>query len=229
MRLIIVGAGGIGSWLLPALMRLHPDTEIVVADQDRYTEGNQNRQLFNPAYVGMNKAEALVDQYKSRHVSADPRWFDPHLMELKVDDVVYGCVDNNKARVTILDGADGIGYRVISGGNEKFSAEAWYYHAHWRDSYRDPRVYSPEIMAAEPEEVLPHGCGRAETLGDTQIVSANLMATAFMAHLSMMWISDRTGMKGSDKSILLPYKLDSSLTQFRTFQPKAQDDYVITV
>jgi len=61
-RVVIVGAGGLGGYLVEELARLGVGT-LVVADPDTFEEHNLNRQLLaTPANLGAPKAEAAVER-----------------------------------------------------------------------------------------------------------------------------------------------------------------------
>lgn len=67
----LIGCGGTGSWLAPAVTRIgkllmerfNKKVELVFYDPDRVEEKNIYRQNFCAAEIGMNKAEALAERY----------------------------------------------------------------------------------------------------------------------------------------------------------------------
>ena len=72
-RIVLVGLGGIGSQLLPPLVRYlacrpEPRPLLVLVDGDAYEPGNRTRQIFPADAIGSNKAEALAEAYRgARH------------------------------------------------------------------------------------------------------------------------------------------------------------------
>lgn len=60
-RILVIGAGGTGSLLLPSLSRFlfsqKFEGELIIADGDHYSESNIERQNFALKFVGENKAE----------------------------------------------------------------------------------------------------------------------------------------------------------------------------
>jgi len=67
-RIVLVGLGGIGSQLLPSLVRYlafrpEPRPMLVLVDGDAYEPGNRTRQVFPESAIGSNKAEALAEVY----------------------------------------------------------------------------------------------------------------------------------------------------------------------
>jgi molybdopterin/thiamine biosynthesis adenylyltransferase len=74
-RVLIVGAGGLGGYLVEELARLGVGT-LVVADPDAFEEHNLNRQLLaTPANLGAPKVEAAVERAGRIYpaVRVDPR------------------------------------------------------------------------------------------------------------------------------------------------------------
>src|SRR5687768_2700450 len=68
-RIVLVGLGGIGSQLLPSLVRYvafrpEPRPMLVLVDGDAYEPSNRTRQVFPESAVGTNKAEALAEVYR---------------------------------------------------------------------------------------------------------------------------------------------------------------------
>ena len=67
-RVSVIGCGGIGSWLLPPLLRfLNAEQfagEIHLWDGDHYSIGNLLRQEAGSHLVGRSKAEALAERYR---------------------------------------------------------------------------------------------------------------------------------------------------------------------
>ena len=62
-RILVVGAGALGSWTAEILARRGP-FEFYIVDPDRVEEGNLDRQLFYPTDVGKYKAEVLASRVK---------------------------------------------------------------------------------------------------------------------------------------------------------------------
>ncbi|MGH2393513.1 MAG: ThiF family adenylyltransferase, partial [Candidatus Limnocylindria bacterium] len=68
-RIVLVGLGGIGSQLVPSLVRYlafrpEPRPTLVLVDGDAYEPGNRTRQVFPEGAIGSNKAEALAEAYR---------------------------------------------------------------------------------------------------------------------------------------------------------------------
>jgi len=68
-RIVVIGCGGIGSWLLGPLLRfLNAEGfggEVHLWDGDHYTVDNQERQEFAAGSIGENKAEVQAGAFRS--------------------------------------------------------------------------------------------------------------------------------------------------------------------
>lgn len=114
-RVVVVGAGGTGSALLPNLARLHHamvelghpgGIQCTVYDDDRVSETNVGRQGFYPNDVGRHKALLLVNRLNNLMGTA---WEAvPERVERRTGiaaDFVVGCVDSRRARQEIVTAA----------------------------------------------------------------------------------------------------------------------------
>ncbi|MBB2984203.1 PRTRC genetic system ThiF family protein [Paraburkholderia tropica] len=128
-KVVVVGAGGTGSALLPSLARLHHamlelghpgGIECVVFDDDTVSEFNVGRQGFYPNDVGQYKATLLVNRLNllmGTNWRAAPQRVDPSTA-LRAD-IVIGCVDSRAARHAIVESARRGGCRYyLDCGNE---------------------------------------------------------------------------------------------------------------
>ena len=94
-KVLIIGAGGIGSFLVPLLDKVDL-YDIVVADPDKVEKKNLTYQNFATKDIGMNKAHQMEDWYVSvsKHIPY------PILTEnqIKGYDLVVCCADNLDVR-----------------------------------------------------------------------------------------------------------------------------------
>ena len=121
VKVIIIGAGGTGGYVIPHLYRIGFATErsmrILVCDGDVVEEKNLIRQNFVEQDVGRNKAQVLAERYSAAfgiECEYIPRFVenDDELFQLTVPDfsqdrwrgipetqrvILLGCVDNNKS------------------------------------------------------------------------------------------------------------------------------------
>lgn len=146
-RVIVIGCGGIGSWLAPALAKTlqfqAPHSALILIDGDSFEPKNAERQQFS--HVG-NKAHVLAGDIQDsvRNVFILPRaaWIvseekatdeeeysddENSIVVTKVTaasileegDIVYACVDNYKARKLIFDAAQSYAnIDIFTGGND---------------------------------------------------------------------------------------------------------------
>ncbi|MGF6851130.1 PRTRC system ThiF family protein [Paraburkholderia sp. CI3] len=113
-RVLVVGAGGTGSAVLPALARLHHamielghpgGIECTVYDDDTVSPTNVGRQGFYPNDVGSYKASLIVNRLNmlmGTNWRAVTQRLDGRTALFNVD-LVIGCVDTRAARKAILD------------------------------------------------------------------------------------------------------------------------------
>lgn len=110
LHLVLVGCGGTGGWLVPALARLgHAlyvsgrETQITLIDHDIVEPGNILRQNFCEAEIGLSKAQTLVNRLSPvfrRSMSAVAEPFKAEMIREFSGDtlILIGCVDNAAAR-----------------------------------------------------------------------------------------------------------------------------------
>lgn len=220
MKALVIGAGGVGSWLTPALCLLIGKENVTVMDGDTLEEGNLNRQLFTFDDIGKNKAAALAERYLCEY---SEEWYHFGLLEHDRNTVLMVCVDNNPARMEALKACDYEGCRAIFAANERTSAEAYVYLPAWRSTNLDPRVMYPEMLADRSGDPRARGigCTGAAQLETPQLVTANLMAGALALHLFVAW--ELESVKLNKEAIPhLPHKLVQNLSKSESFKAQVQ-------
>ncbi len=134
----VVGCGGIGSSLLPDLLRFINYTlkdtisEVGLVDGKQVKERNLERQGFDGAAVGLPKTDALRDKYETEFIDllieSNPVYItdDNIASTIQNGSIVFLGVDNNKTRKMISqycrDELDDV--ILISGGNEMTDGNA---------------------------------------------------------------------------------------------------------
>lgn len=115
LRFIVVGAGGTGSFVVPAIARLiyelkqqqNKSAEILIVDPDVVENGNIPRSNFCFAEVGRYKAQTLAERVSTAwgietSFSCERFDADKHLKSSNSDyrnlTIIVGCVDNHLAR-----------------------------------------------------------------------------------------------------------------------------------
>ena len=120
-NIMIVGVGGVGSYVVEALARSGVG-EIVLFDSDEVAESNINRQIIaTDKTVGMNKTDALEE----RLVTINPDlkinkynlFYLPETAEeidLSEYDFVVDCIDNVTAKLELIERCEKLGVPIIS-------------------------------------------------------------------------------------------------------------------
>lgn len=111
VKVLLIGAGGNGSQILPGLARLHhamtalghpAGLSVLVVDGDTVSESNVGRQIFYRSDIGLSKAVVLTHRVNTCYGlnwNAHFGFFGPeHFKSVSQFDVIVGCVDTRKAR-----------------------------------------------------------------------------------------------------------------------------------
>lgn len=215
-NIYIIGAGGVGSWLAPAICLLKEPNAVTLVDGDKLEAKNLNRQLFTKADIGKNKADALAAKYGCKSI---PSWYSHGLVEVDDSDWILCCVDNNPARASVLETCDMTGCAAIFGANEVYSSEAYFYHTMFRATANDPRVYYPEIETDRSDDprAASIGCTGEAQRQNRQLVSANFMASGLMMHMFVVWNMEAPKME-QETIKYLPIRMRQNLTKSETFK-----------
>jgi molybdopterin/thiamine biosynthesis adenylyltransferase len=194
-RIVLVGLGGIGSQLLPSLVRYlafrpEPRPMVVLVDGDAYEPENRTRQVFPDAAIGSNKAEALAELCRGGlTVRAVADYLtDANVAELIRDgDVVLLAVDNHWTRSVVdrhLATLDEV--TLISGGNDETDGNVQLVRR--RDgAFVDgslSEIHAEIRRATEAEFAARNGCERLIE-ERPQLVVTNLMVASAM--LNCLW------------------------------------------
>jgi hypothetical protein len=185
----IIGCGGIGSWLVPLLLRTKPKEDtLVLMDGDIVEERNFDRQLFMPEHLGWNKAEALAATFGL--VNVLPRYLQKSTRpEAKHEDWIWCCVDNHPARAECLAWVDDLftarAYvTLFLGGNEYEYQEAYVYRPLWKNlETLDPRLRFPEILTDKSGDAARPSCTGLTQKENPQLALYNFLVAGSMVHL----------------------------------------------
>lgn len=205
----IIGAGGVGSYLLPTLLRTirnHAKPEdsphVILIDGDKLEKRNMERQLFDDSDIGKFKADALREKYVGYYprMSVVTEFFTGG-EEIQPDTLLIVCVDNHPGRMRALSAANRANCKVILCGNGYTDAEAMFYNPAWQGTALDPLKYYPEIATTETGDPLqPAGCTGEAQQATPQLAIANYMAAAHALHLLWFWYQESDKMTGDFKS-----------------------------
>ncbi len=220
----IIGCGGGGSWLLPKLCKLEPDSGITLIDGDTLEEANLDRQLFDKSMIGINKAMALAGKYaegmRKGFVVDHPHYFSQSNavgLDIKPKDWFFACADNHPARKAVIDACDEYGCRSVILGNEYVDAEAYYYEPSMKWTLNDPRCFYPVILTShEGDPLAAEGCTGAAQEKHPQLVLANDWATGLA--LQLYWFHTRERSKYPENREFWPIHHRVSAFKFTTIR-----------
>jgi molybdopterin/thiamine biosynthesis adenylyltransferase len=107
MKILIIGCGGTGSWLIEEVCKsieqeqIDPNTELFVADNDLVEIEQVRYQNFTFEDAGLNKAQALARRFKQFGVTPiKDRIKSPK--KLTGYDLIVLCVDNDPTREMVI-------------------------------------------------------------------------------------------------------------------------------
>ena len=200
-KIVIVGLGGIGSWLVEPLMRYcvsmdRTRFDFVFIDGDHYSLSNQTRQSVHPKLTGMNKASAAALRMRQYFPTVEITEVPEFLTKENLDIIdhnndnlyVFNCCDNNYCRKIIAQHMESkfqhvsAGVYLFTGGNEVTDGNSHVTKFGYRDPTQDVITAHPEIGAADASE--DRGAMSCQQLanmpGSQQIVVTNFWVAAVM-------------------------------------------------
>lgn len=207
-RFVVVGAGGIGSWLIAGLARLlewkHPGSGLIIVDGDSYEAKNKERQDFNKlGNKAVVKATELAPSFPNTTIIPVAKWVvaddysgvtdtdeDTDIGKitasqlLREDDIVFAVVDNFAARKIIFDTAAKMNnIDVFTGGNDDnlFGSTYHYQKRNGIEITEHPAEYHPEYHNPPDKNPGELSCqDRAKIKGGTQLLATNMAVAAFL-------------------------------------------------
>jgi molybdopterin/thiamine biosynthesis adenylyltransferase len=215
---LIIGAGGVASYLLPVLLKAFKPEQLTIYDKDILEERNLDRQMFSQGNVGNNKAEALLNTifYEGYQAICPHRvikdWFTASTVIPDSVDAIICVADNHEARRNAIQAAYDKGIRCYLGGNEYFDSEAYVTWADHAGTKADPRIRYPLI--ATSTEGSPTSCQGEEQDIHPQLAVANFMCAAKILHLLYAWETYYTGLGFKESREVekhLPLEISSSI------------------
>jgi len=212
----LIGAGGVGSFIAPALCKLVGVYEVTIMDGDKLEQKNLDRQLFDPTQVGVNKARALAELYECSYIE---EFFSFGARAYEMWDTLIVAVDNHPARNEALQVCDYHKCSCIIAANEVHSSEAYYYKPEWKDTNLDPRVFYPEILTGKRGDprAAAIGCTGEAQEENRQLVTANFSAAALAMHLYVVWEIEALNLY-SEAREHLPHRLSQTLSRSESWK-----------
>lgn len=204
-RFVLVGAGGIGTWLAAGLARMlefkYPGSALIIVDGDTYEERNKERQSFSQmGNKAIATASDLTNQFPNTMFIPVPKWVvddnfggvadDQESPKIKASalitegDVVFAVVDNFAARKIIFDAAANLdNVDIFTGGNDD-ALFGSIYHYQRRDGHdvTDHPVHTHSEYENPPDKNPGElSCqDRAKIEGGTQLLATNMAVAAFL-------------------------------------------------
>ncbi len=193
-RCVIVGLGGIGSWLLqglaPFLNYSSDSWNLVLVDGDEYEEKNRTRQAFEDlgpkaevqASWTAKRFPRLRVQPVTQYLSADgAEGTMPVRDVVRSGDIVFSALDNHRSRKMILDHCAKLRDVVlVSGGNNYEDGNVQVFvRENGQDLTCRPDKHHPEL--ATPRDKAPWELSCEElAVSSPQLIFANMSAATLM-------------------------------------------------
>lgn len=108
-KAIVVGVGGIGSWVAIDLALVGVQ-ELILIDHDIVEEHNLNRTLFKYSQIGKNKAIAMIELIAERRTDIEIKAYDCRWEEVDIDTKDYIIFDCRDTTTPLIRGAIKLGY-----------------------------------------------------------------------------------------------------------------------
>lgn len=174
-RVLVVGAGGLGSAVLPVLAASGFGT-IGIVDDDRVEQSNLPRQtVHTPADVGRSKVDSAADAVRALDAETELVLFRERLNAQNAErilagfDLVLDGSDNFPTRYLVNDAAVLAGLPVVWGAVHQFGGQVGVSWAAYGPQYRDLFPVPPEAGSVE-------SCAEAGALPSVCAVIGGLMA-----------------------------------------------------
>lgn len=212
-RCWVIGVGGIGTWVLPAIIKEARFNEafpkhIILVDGDKVDDGNFKRQDFDASALNTFKAEAKLEDIKhlidgtgvevdSICEYIDDAWVEEHFED---GDMILCCVDNHPTRRVLQDKASDMNNVIfISAGNEKTTGNVQTFLKE-NGTIKSPSIYEahPEIEESDDAHNPANmSCEqRAALPGGIQIFTINFfMAAVILMHIYSLTSDDARPLK----------------------------------
>lgn len=188
---LIIGAGGVASYLLPVLLKTFKPAKLTIIDKDVLEERNLDRQMFDEEQIGESKAAALAEMHTRMLPKLKPvvikQWFDEATVIPEDVDTIFCCADNHKARHAAMNVANERNIYAYIGGNEYVDSQALVFHRSFRGTDKDLLRKYPTI--ATDETGSPFRCTGEAQEAAPQLAMANMHCAAKLLHLA--WVYER--------------------------------------
>jgi molybdopterin/thiamine biosynthesis adenylyltransferase len=184
--ILLIGAGGVASYLLSGLMKLYPKSIIYIIDKDILEERNLDRQVFSEADVGKPKAAALAELHRktgTAKLMPVVQWFTESFVLPEGLSFIICAADNHEARHNAIQVGLRNDLNVYVGGNEYFDHEAFIMNNEIVAQGRSVYDRYPEI--ATDDTGSPLACQGPAQVAHPQLAVANFGCAAIL--LRLIW------------------------------------------
>lgn len=220
-NVVVVGVGGIGSYLSEIMVRSFSPiiNKIDLVDKDVIEYKNLFRQPFGVKDIGKSKTAAVAERLKIFGLSVEinplNEWFTYDTFREKMEKtlpqqyptfILVG-VDNHTARLEVLKVVDATkNTYCIIGANSTDSSNTYFYSKTLCNTRYDPRVRFPSMFDFDYDNPMS-GCTAVSTVKSfPQTTLANFNAAADIATLFRVYTQNFEFIKSCDSSII-PYEL----------------------
>lgn len=191
-NVIVIGAGGTGSYLIPPLARFLASqpvpVKLLICDGDKYSESNSGRQEFASSKIGINKAEvqALTVCAKLPEYAKLVDYLPEYLSASKINElitnntVVVTCVDNVACRHFVEKRLEQLQNAAhVAPGNEMYTGQCHLslrVNGVWKT--RSLFTAHPELNSDNDDRSAMDCAAIAALPSGGQIIMSNFMAAA---------------------------------------------------
>ncbi len=191
MNILIIGAGGVTSYLLPVLLKAFDVNKVYLMDEDLLEERNLDRQLFDKDMIGEYKAKALIEQFgdSTTTILEAITKFLTDTSELPEDiSHIICCADNHEARRNAMHAAKEQGIPCYVAGNEYFDSQAFVYNKHNNQDNNESNPFNryPELITSTVGSPFESCQGTLQVI-HPQLAIANFSAASKVLHLMYIW------------------------------------------
>lgn len=219
LKALIVGAGGVTSYMLPALKNSF-DLHLTLVDGDHLEKRNLDRQLFRNNHVGMYKAEALMRTYNFRKSEGQVvrQYFDSEMLETEYKyffhnaDILICCADNHPARRDLINAAIQLEKPILICANEYSTSQAYLFDPKLGVDAMNPFNRYPELLTSN--EGSPIRCQGDALEATPQLAIANQMS-ASLGNL-LLWSWSPTILDNKPADDYLPVEFQSTFSKMET-------------
>lgn len=243
VKVVVVGAGGTGSALMPRLMQLHfamkelghpGGLHVTLYDDDIVSKANIGRQCFFPQDVGQNKSTLIVNRLNQ---CWGTNWEAVPKKVKKSDkinaDIIIGCVDSRKGRAAIIGAVSSYHCYYIDSGNSENSGQVVIGEliTQSRKAIRLPHVADlfPDMVDAslDAKDDKP-SCSVAEALQKQSLVINNTMANEVFNLLWMLFRNGKLNYSGKfinlETGVARPIALDTEVWKRMGYEELQQEN-----